>query len=596
MDDTELIKEKINIVDLIQEYLPLKKTGINFKAPCPFHSEKTPSFIVSPERQIFKCFGCGVSGDIFTFLMKKETLDFKEALEVLAKKAGVILKKGDRQQITGYRERLFEVNLKAQEFFQYILTKHSLGKKALEYLKSRGLGKPTIEEFGVGYAPNSWESLTKFLLKRGFELKDLITSGIVVPSKEGGYDRFRGRITFPLFDSQGKLRGFSGRVLYAAEPKYINTPQTPIFDKSRFLFGINLARGEIRNRNEAVLVEGEMDVMLSHQAGAKFVVACKGTALTEGQIDLLKKYTENLSLCFDMDLAGDSASRRGIEMADKAGLNIKIIELTGGKDAAEVIKENARQWEQALTAAVPVYDYYLTSTARRFDVKKPSDLKKIGEELIPIFAKITDDLIRDRYIQKLAAFVKTDEKVLRNGVDAVRKLSQQSYVAVLNQAGKQDNIVGIRSRRELLEDYLIALLLHPPGDFVFVPNFPETTLHLFLRETLRQIYVLLVLYLDSISFKSKTFNINEFVSDLPKELLTEVDRLYLTELDPRLTDEKRWQKEVDGVIAELKKALIKASLEKLSFEIKNAQEFGKMEVVETLNKRFRDLSVKLKNL
>lgn len=593
MDETELIKEKLNIVDLIQEYLTLKKTGINFKARCPFHSEKTPSFIVSPERQIFKCFGCQKSGDIFTFLMEKESMDFKEALEILAKKAGVVLKQGNRQQATGYRERLFEVNLKSQEFFHYILTKHSLGKKALEYLKGRGVKVASIEEFGLGYAPNSWESLTNFLLKRGFKSGEAVASGVAVASGSGGYDRFRGRITFPLIDGQGKLRGFSGRVLYPVEPKYINTPQTSVFDKSKFLFGINLAKGEIRNKSEAVLVEGEMDVILSHQAGFKNVVACKGTALTEGQIDLLKKYTENLSLSFDMDLAGDSASRRGIEMADKAGLNIKVIELAGGKDAAEVIKEDAKEWEKAVLDAVPIYDYYLYSTARRFDIKKVADLKRIGEELIPVWAKITDDLVRDRYIQKLSAFLKTDEGVLRNAIENLRKTRRQSYVAFLHPAGRQENGVVGRSRRELLEDYLIALLLHPPKDFVFVPGFPET---LFLKETFRQIYVLLFLYLDSISFKRKAFSINEFVANLPKELLTEVDRLYLTELDEKLTDEKKWQKEVDGVIGELKKALIKASLEKLSFEIKNAQEFGKMEMVESLNKRFRDLSVKLKNL
>ena len=596
MDETALIKEKINIVDLIQEYIPLKKSGINFKAPCPFHNEKTPSFVVSPERQIFKCFGCQKSGDIFTFLMEKEGIDFKEALEILAKKAGVVLKKGDRLQVTGYRERLFEVNLKTQEFFHYILTKHKLGKKALEYLKERGITNSSIEEFGLGYAPNSWESLTHFLLKRGFKAAEIIDSGVAVPSKSvtkaGGYDRFRGRITFPLIDGQGKMRGFSGRVLHPAEPKYINTPQTIIFDKSKFLFGINLAKGEIRNKNEVVLVEGEMDVILSNQAGFKNVVACKGTALTEGQIDLLKKYTENLSLCFDMDLAGDSASRRGIEMADKAGLNLKVITLLGGKDAAEVIQEDAKAWQKAIEEAVPIYDYYLTSIARRFNVKNVADLKKIGEELIPIFAKISDDLERDRYIQKLAAFLKTETQVLRQVVEKERFSGQKNYIEVLHKSPGQDNIITSRSRRELLEEYLIALLLHPPKDFIISTAFPIETL--LLREILRQIYVLLVLYLDSISFKSQSFSINEFAANLPKELLSEVDRLYLTELDSKLTDEKKWQKEVDGVISELKKALIKASLEKLSFEIKNAQEFGKMEIVENLNKRFRDLSVRLK--
>src|SRR3989344_198894 len=522
--------------------------------------------------------------------MEKESMDFKEALEVLAKKAGVTLKQTENKK--DFKDRLFEVNLKAQEFFHYILTKHNLGKKALAYLKGRGISDESVESFGLGYAPNSWESLTGILLKRGFSIPEIVTSGLSVPSKSGGYDRFRGRIIFPLIDGKDKLRGFAGRVLGTAEPKYINSPQTPIFDKSSFLFGLNLAKSDIRVKKEAVLVEGEIDVILSYQAGFKNVVASKGTALTEGQIDLLKKYTENLSLGFDMDLAGDSASRRGITLAEKAGLNIKVIELTGGKDAAEVISENVSLWQEAIEKAVPIYDYYLTSTARRFDALKPIDLKKIGAELIPVWAKISDDLVREHYIQKLAAFLRTDDKVLRETVEQERKATQKSYRPLLRQSN-QDNIVMVRSRRELLEEYLVALLLHPPQDFVFVPNFPET---LFLKEAFRQLYVLLVLYLDSISFKSKAFSINEFSVNLPKELLTEVDTLYLTELDNKLLEAQNWQKEVMGVVSELKKALIKASLEKLSFEIKNAQAFGKMEVVESLNKRFRDLSVKLKNL
>ena len=590
MDDVELIKEKVNIVDLISEYLPLKKSGVNFKTNCPFHSEKTASFVVSPERGIWHCFGCQKGGDIFSFLMEKEGMEFKEALEYLAKKSGIVLQKSPEKK--DLKDRLYEVNLKAQEFYHYLLTKHEMGKNALEYLKKRGVSDESIESFGIGYALNSWEALTKFLLKRGFSVREITESGLGVPSNRGCYDRFRGRITFPLIDGKGNLRGFSGRVLAPSEPKYINSPQTDIFDKSNYLFGMNLAKGAIRDKKQAVLVEGEMDVILSHQAGFKNVVASKGTALTLGQIDLIKKYTDNIILSFDMDLAGDSASRRGIEMADKAGLNIKVIQLEGGKDAAEAVLENPENWQKAIEEAVPIYDYYLSSISKRYDSKSPSDLKKIGEELIPIWAKITDDLVRERYIQKLTAFLRSDEKVIRDAVERARKPESANFTAVLKKTSS-DNIVGSKTRRELLEEYLIALLLHPPIDSSFT-NFPIETL--FLKESFRQIYILLVLYLDSISFKSKSFNINEFAQNLPKELVIEVDRLYLTELDSKLVESKVWQKELEGVISELKKALIKASLEKLSLDIKSAQEFGKIELVETLNKRFRDLSVKLKNL
>lgn len=587
MEDLELIKQKVNIVDLIQEYIPLKKAGINFKANCPFHGEKTPSFVVSPERQIWKCFGCQKGGDIFKFLMEKEGMEFKEALEVLAKKAGIVLKKPEGKKDS--RDRLFEVNLKAQEFFHFILIKHPLGKNALDYLKKRGLTEQSIDDFGIGYAPNSWDSLTKFLRKRGFSVKEIIDSGLGVESKSY-YDRFRGRITFPLIDTRGRAIGFSGRVLAPAEPKYINTPQTLIFDKSQFLFGINLAKGVIRSKDEAILVEGEMDVIMSHQVGIKNTVASKGTALTEGQIDLLKKYTQNISLCFDTDLAGDAASRRGIEMADKAGFNIKVISITEGKDPAEVAKIDPGIWEKAVNLATPIYDYYLESVSSRYDPKKAEDLRKISQELIPIWAKINDDLVREHYTQKLTALLRTDEIVLRQTINKQRRGVNTSFQVL---SKKDDSIVSSRSRRSLLEEYLIALLLHIPKDITYVPTFPETLLT---TENWKQLFVMLVLYLDSISFKGKAFGINEFIKTLPKELSIEVDRLYLTEVDEKLSLKDAWQKEVDGVISELKKALIKASLEKLSYEIKNAQEFGKIESLETLSKRFRDLSIKLKNL
>src|SRR5258708_3576607 len=264
MDDLELIKQRINIVDLISEYLPLKKSGVNFKANCPFHQERTPSFMVSPERQIWHCFGCQRGGDIFRFVMEKEGIEFKEALEILAQKAGVSLKQTGKKE-KSQSERVYEVNQKAQQFFNYILTKHVLGKKALEYLEKRGITQATITEFGLGYAPLSWEALTSFLKKRQFLDSEIVAAGLEVPSKRGGYDRFRGRIMFPLIDVRGRVLGFSGRVLEEREssgeieggPKYINSPQTLVFDKKRFLFGLQLSKGQIKEEKEAIIVEGE---------------------------------------------------------------------------------------------------------------------------------------------------------------------------------------------------------------------------------------------------------------------------------------------------------------------------------------------------
>lgn len=604
MDDIELIKSKINIVDLIQEYLPLKKSGINFKANCPFHQEKTPSFMVSPERQIWHCFGCSRGGDVFKFLMEKEGLEFKDALEILAQKAGVVLKKGTRDKGKGESDRLYEINQKAAQFYNYLLTENKVGIKALSYLQNRGITLATIKKFNLGYAPQNWETLVKFLKNRGFTQQELIDSGLIVTSSRGGYDRFRGRIMFPLSDSRGRVLGFSGRVLGDDLPKYINTPQTKIFDKSHFLLGLDLSKSVIKEKNVAIIVEGEMDFLMSFQSGVKNVVASKGTALTQSQVEEIKKYASTILLCFDIDLAGDAASRRGIEIADNAGLNVKVIEFDPDsigvdlpKDPAELIQKDIELWKKAVDNAVPIYDYYLKSVSLRFNPKQAIGKRQIFAELLPIWSKISDPITREHYIEKLAAFLQIKDDFVRTELKKYQNsIGSKSYTKVLD---NQSEITFVPSknitfdRREMLEQYLIALLLHEPDDLNYIPNFPET---LFTQEELKQIYVLLVLFLDSISFKSRSFKITDFIKTLPEEFIDLVDRLYLLEIDVKLKDSFIWQREMDLVVSELKKMLIKTSLEKLTLQIKNAQEFGKMEALESLNRRFRDLSVKLKNL
>lgn len=595
MDDIELIKSKINVVDLISEYLSLKKSGINFKANCPFHQEKSPSFMVSPERQIWRCFGCGKGGDVYKFLMEKEGFEFKDALEILAQKAGVTLKKTGKPKDNTI-DRLYEINQKAAQFYNYLLIENKVGKKALEYLLYRGLTLETIKEFNLGYAPQNWETLVKFLRKRGFNQQELIDSGLIVPSSQGGYDRFRGRMMFPLSDTRGRVLGFSGRVLGDELPKYINTPQTKIFDKGKFLLGLNLSKGAIKEKSEAIIVEGEMDFLMSYQAGVKNIIASKGTALTEAQVEELKKYASTILLCFDTDFAGDAAARRGIEIADKALLNIKVVEFVSAKDPAELIKTDPQLWKRAVSEAIPIYDYYLKSVAGRFNPKEASGKRGIFAELLPVWSKISDPITREHYIEKLAAFLQVKEDFVRDGLEKYSRLPVLPKQAQALEVNKESGGLKIKpsfDRREMLEQYLIALLLRQPADLVYIPNFPET---LFTQEELKQVYVLLVLFLDSISFKSREFRIGEFIKNMPPEYIDLIDRLILLEIDEKLSDRFTWQKEVDLVISELKKMLIKTSLEKLSLQIKNAQEFGKDESLEVLNRRFRDLSVKLKNL
>jgi DNA primase len=587
MDDIELIKSKINIVDLVGEYVPLKKAGVNYKGNCPFHGERTPSFMVSPERGIWHCFGCGRGGDQFKFLMEKDSLDFKDALEILAQKAGVTLsraKKGEKDA----KEQLYAANTKAAQLFNHLLTKDKVGAKALEYLHKRGLTNETIQTFNIGYAPNSWDTLTKFLRKRGFTIQEMVDAGLCVPSSSGCYDRFRGRIMFPLVDIREHVIGFSGRVLGNEEPKYINTPQTILFDKRRFLLGLNLTKSDIKKKNEAIIVEGEMDMLMSYQSGVKNVTASKGTAFTEEHIETLKKYTDTLSLCFDTDLAGDAAARRGIEMADRAGLNLKVIQVENAKDPADTVLKNPEKWFEAVENATPIYDYYLQSADKRYKVKNASDKKAVFAELLPIWSKIADPITKEHYTEKLAALLMLKDDIVRKELDIYTKNAAKgiTVVTTLPQPQKsakelQDNESKPYDRRGKLEEYLITLLLHIPQESTYVPNFPET---LFTREELKQIYVLLVIFLDTISFKGHAFKITEFTKMLPPDLIYTVDKLYLMQVDEKLETGMYWQKEIELVISELKKMLIKASLEKLSLQIKNAQEFEKTEALETLNK------------
>jgi len=329
MTDVELVKSKIDIVSFLSDYITLKKAGRNFKALCPFHSEKTPSFVVSPERQSWHCFGsCGEGGDVISFLEKWENLEFLEALRILAKKVGVTLSNYTPSSQTQLKDRLIEANHLASEFYHYLLVNHKIGKRAREYLESRRIKNETIKTFMLGYAPESWDSLLKYLLKKGYQTGEIHQAGLVVKSDRGRYyDRFRGRLMFTLCDHRGNVIGFSGRLLdeeihseykrgvYSERErgaKYVNTAETPVYIKGNTLYGLYITKEAIKKEKEAVLVEGEFDMLSSFQAGAANVCAIKGSALTEGQLLLLKRYTENLILALDSDFAGSEAAKRGI--------------------------------------------------------------------------------------------------------------------------------------------------------------------------------------------------------------------------------------------------------------------------------------------
>jgi len=459
------IKNRLDIVEVIGSYIKLQKAGANYRALCPFHSEKKPSFFVSPARQIWHCFGgCSTGGDIFKFVMKIEGVEFGDALRILAQRAGVELKKQTPEyaQLKSERQRLYEICELATKFFEKQLKESKTGKEAKIYLLSRGLSEESIKKWRLGYAPDVWQGLSDFLGSRGYSEKEVEKAGLGLTSDKGSfYDRFRGRIIFPIFDLNSYVAGFGGRVFKEKDKteiaKYVNTPNTLLYDKSRILYGLDKAKLEIRKRNACVLVEGYTDVIMAHQVGTQNVVATSGTALTPYQLKIIKRYSENLILGFDMDIAGDSATKRGIDLAQNLGFNIKVIRLPEGKDAAEIIAENPKEWHRALEIPKSILEFYFQSAFSGRDPKTPEGKKEISKILLPALKRIPNQIEKSFWIQKLAQELQVREENIEEELKKV-KLEEGIYGI---EPEEQINLPQ-KSRKELLEERLLIMILKFP--------------------------------------------------------------------------------------------------------------------------------------
>lgn len=581
MEETEEIKRRINIVDFINEFVPLKKAGRNFKALCPFHAEKTPSFIVSPERQTWHCFGgCQEGGDILKFLMKWENIDFLEALRILAKKAGVKLT--FRPEVTErerLKERIYEINHLTSEFYHYLLLNHPSGKLALKYVLDRGLTQEALKLFKLGYAPNLWEGLIKYLAKKGYSYELMDKAGLIIPSESGGfYDRFRGRLIFTLKDNRGNVVGFSGRILQEGvkEAKYINTPETPVYIKGNLLYGLDITREAIKKEGAAVIVEGEFDLLSSYQAGVENVVAIKGSALTEGQVALLRRYTENILLSLDMDLAGDAAARRGIEIADGAGLNIKVVMIPVGKDPDECIRKDPNLWKKSLDEAVPVFDFIIDSASSRFDSKTAEGKRKISEDTLPFLAKIANPVVQSHYLKALSQKLEVSEE----GVGlALRQYTEREKTPFLPSPPLSPKV----KREQLLEEYLLSLILKTEGTKEFVEIFKTLSEEDFSSPPLGKIWNIL----STVFAKEKKFKIQKFCQEIPKELLPIVDRLYLAPLG------EATKKEIEATIKEIKKLYLQRKIKELSTKVREEENLDKKSL-KRLSEELKSISLLLK--
>ena len=410
----EKIKDRLGVVDVVSKYLRVEKAGLNYRARCPFHNEKTPSFFVSPARGSWHCFGCNKGGDIVSFVEEIEGVDFVGALKILAPWAGVELESYDRGDNEG-RNRLLTILDKAADFFSEEL---AAAPGALDYLKSRGLTEDTIKSWRLGLAPALWRHESDKLNQLGFKDEEIEQAGLLVKPAAGAgikgnrfYERFRSRIMFPLFDPAGRVVGFSGRIFNGKEDeaKYINTPETSLYDKSRLLYGYDRAKLQIRAENRAVLVEGQMDLVLAHQAGLTETVAVSGTALTVEHLRQLKRLTDNLVMSFDQDLAGINAARRAVDMALALGFEVKAALLPAGQDPADVIKDNPEQFKTAVEESNHIIDFYLAVLGRAGH--SPRELNRlVSREVAPYVKRLPNALDQAHFVTKIASFLNVPEE------------------------------------------------------------------------------------------------------------------------------------------------------------------------------------------
>lgn len=567
--------------------LPIKETSTeNFSGKVfNFTVSKDHSFVVNN----YVVGNCGKGGDIFGFLMETERMEFGEALRVLAKKAGVTLQSYKPTQSEFEKDKLFEINHLASEFFHYLLLNHQIGKRALDYILQRGITKQSLEQFKIGYSPPMWDGLQKFLVgKKGYKAEELEKAGLTIQSNKqlaisnkGYYDRFRDRLMFPLFDHRGNVNGFAGRVLdpTVKEAKYVNTPETLVYRKSELLYPLQITKEDIKKENKAIVVEGEIDAISSYQVGVKNVVAIKGSALTEPQSRLLKRFTENLVLSLDSDAAGDMASRRGIEIADSLGLNIKVVVLEKYKDPDEAAQKEPAYLKKMIEEAENVYDFYINSAFKRFWGRTVEEKKKIGSELVPIFAKIEDEIVKDVYIKKLSERLNVNEESV---ILQIEKFKTKTPPAIK----QTEEPVLQKTRRDVLEEYYLSLLFQAKKVKILL-NDEERSLFK------TPIYIKLIEELSAYLPEVKKFSSQFFFKALPAELREAFDKLYLIDFGKDIEDDKWLEKEIKKAKGLLETVGVKEEIQTVCQKLKQVKNNNEQNI---LQEQLRRLSQKLGKL
>lgn len=590
-DQVDEVKSKIDIVSLISEYIPLKKAGRNYKAPCPFHAEKTPSFMVSPELQMYKCFGCGEAGDAFAFLQKYEGMEFREALKFLADRVGVTLtsfRPGEETE----KERLFSLNALALKFYHYILLNHPKAKGVLNYLvEDRGLKPETINTFQLGYSPDVPDAISRFLVgKKQYRQGELERAGITVSNARGAVDRFRGRIIFPLFDHRGNVVGFAGRVL-PTDPrakeiaKYINSPETAVYHKSRVLYGLNLTKEEIKKEKKAVIVEGELDLISSWQAGVKNVVAIKGSAITADQVKLISRFVSEVTLALDADFAGSEAARRGVAEAQKEGLKVLVARLGEFKDPDDAARGNPAFLKKAVEGAVDVWDFILESIFEKGDVLGGEGKAALSRELVPVLAAIPDKIVQAHYLALVAKRLGVPEEAVKGQVESP---ATEKGKVVGNTTALSEKVAGEKkNRRQLLEERLLTLAFQSEPKFILRPKVTKLVTTPLASRILSEYE----------AFPSKeTFSPSAFAALLPGELVQGFAALTLADTEGLTEDPELLKREINLVIHDLEVADVRHRLEELGVKIRQFEEGKELSKLKDSQEKFGELSQKLSEL
>lgn len=590
MDQVAQVREKTDVVQLINEFVPLKKTGQNFKANCPFHGEKTPSFVVSPQRQIWHCFGCHKGGDVFTFLMQYENLEFPESLRMLAQRAGIqLVQTAFQTGVTSKKEIIYTINRQAMEFYHYILMSHVAGKKALAYVQNeRKISDKVLKTFMVGFAPAGGNVLIRYLLtKKKHKAEDLIEAGISIRKSSGLSDFFANRLMFPLFDHRGNVEGFSGRLLdnQLSSPKYVNTRETLVYHKGNVFFGLNIAKDEIKAEKRAIVMEGEFDVMSSFQIGIGNAIAVKGSALTEAQVHLIARFCEKVSLCFDTDMAGQDAIVRSIPNLEKKGLTITVIVPPGGKDPDEVIQSDPILFKQAVKHDTPVYDYLLEKIAGHIDVTSADGKKRATSDVLPLLHVIENEVVKEHYLKKLAHMLDTTyESIIRQ---ESRLASHGGEESMLKMAKDK------RPRREVLEEYLLGLIFQSK---TLQPSFFDSITILDVPLFSIPAYEKLAHHADLYFKKNSSFDSNMFLKNVPPELFSAFDRCFLLPL-PVFVDDAAFEKEREKVVKDLCVISLREEIKRIGERIqKKEKEELSQEALEVLQSRFAKLAGLLKDV